>query len=801
MKFLVRLYDYFVENQRLLWLGVAIITCLLIVASTRLQIREDIAEFLPFTQENKQAMDLYQQFAHADRIMVIFEDTTANVEALLDAVDDFEQQYKQSPLHIPLTTQIDLQNYMEAMRFVYEKVPYFLQENDYKRMDSLLANPNYIAEQMQHNYRQLLLPFSSFLSQRIQADPLNLYAPLVQQLQQFQPTQSAFEMLDGYMLSADHTRAFAYLTSPFGASETQHNTDLVHQLQQIINQSKSNTGVDIRLLGAPVIAVENARQIRHDTILALVLSLVLIVLILVRNFRTWKGVLGILVTILFGWLFATAVVAMVCEEISLIVFGIGSILLGIAVNYPLHIVVHRRYTQDMRSNLQEVLSPLIIGNITTIMAFVVLVPLSTTALRDLGIFAASMLVGTIAFSVVVLPHFLPKQGAMQTTISPFLQRLSSQLGQKKSYVGIAILAITLVLFWFIPSSSFDENLSNINYMTEQQRADFAYYASLFGEKKDTRTIYFAVQDSTENLTKDSEKITVLLDSLKNKNEIIAFRSANQFLPSIEEQKMRLERWKTFWEKHKIEEKLQAEATKNGFQKTAFAPFLASIKNAWQPENSTFFAPLTTTFLQENYRQNCIVNYIVVTQKDEQKILHLLHQSAIKNTTEFSVENVNQQVIKTLSDNFNYIGIACSLIVFLFLWLSFRRFLYAIIAFVPMLLSWIWILGLMGIFGLQFNIVNIILATFIFGQGDDYTIFMVEGLIYERETNKPILPQFRSEILLSAIIILVGIGVLIVAKHPAMFSLGAVTLIGMASVVFMAFYIPPLLFAMVKKNER
>ena len=183
------------------------------------------------------------------------------------------------------------------------------------------------------------------------------------------------------------------------------------------------------------------------------------------------------------------------------------------------------------------------------------------------------------------------------------------------------------------------------------------------------------------------------------------------------------------------------------------------------------------------------------------MLHLLNHSAIKNATAFSVESVNEQVIKTLSDNFNYIGIACSLIVFLFLWLSFRRFVYAIIAFVPMALSWIWILGLMGIFGLQFNIVNIILATFIFGQGDDYTIFMVEGLIYERETNKPILPQFRSEILLSAIIILVGIGVLIVAKHPAMFSLGAVTLIGMASVVFMAFYIPPLLFAMVKKDER
>ena len=44
----------------------------------------------------------------------------------------------------------------------------------------------------------------------------------------------------------------------------------------------------------------------------------------------------------------------------------------------------------------------------------------------------------------------------------------------------------------------------------------------------------------------------------------------------------------------------------------------------------------------------------------------------------------------------------------------------------MAVSWVWILGLMGLTETEFNIVNIILATFIFGQGDDYTIFMTEG---------------------------------------------------------------------------
>lgn len=40
---------------------------------------------------------------------------------------------------------------------------------------------------------------------------------------------------------------------------------------------------------------------------------------------------------------------------------------------------------------------------------------------------------------------------------------------------------------------------------------------------------------------------------------------------------------------------------------------------------------------------------------------------------------------------------------------------------------------------------------------------------------------------------IGIGTLLVAKHPAMRSLGEVTVVGMVSVVLMAYLFPPLLF--------
>ena len=184
------------------------------------------------------------------------------------------------------------------------------------------------------------------------------------------------------------------------------------------------------------------------------------------------------------------------------------------------------------------------------------------------------------------------------------------------------------------------------------------------------------------------------------------------------------------------------------------------------------------------------------------------EGAIKNSGHeqvyaFDFIGMNSAVANALSENFNYIGFACGLIVFLFLWLSFGRLELSLLAFLPMALGWVWILGIMNILGMQFNIVNVILATFSFGQGDDYTIFITEGLIrdYKSGSGRRTLIGYQRSILLSAAIMLIGIGSLIVAKHPAMHTLAEVTIIGMSVVLLMSWLLPPMLFHWLIKYDK
>ena len=233
-----------------------------------------------------------------------------------------------------------------------------------------------------------------------------------------------------------------------------------------------------------------------------------------------------------------------------------------------------------------------------------------------------------------------------------------------------------------------------------------------------------------------------------------------------------------------------------------ADFETLLTSDFRPLDIAAFQPLTTTVFAANLSCDSLHHdYRVVEtltlgdQADDTLLTKELDHSYV-----FDISKVNSALATGLSDNFNYIGWACGCIVFFFLWFSFRSLKLAMLSFLPMAISWVWILGLMGLLDIRFNIVNVILATFIFGQGDDYTIFMTEGAVYEQKYGRPMLASYKHSIILSALIMFIGIGSLILARHPALHSLAEVTIVGMFSVVLMAFIFPPFILKMLKMKS-
>jgi predicted RND superfamily exporter protein len=106
---------------------------------------------------------------------------------------------------------------------------------------------------------------------------------------------------------------------------------------------------------------------------------------------------------------------------------------------------------------------------------------------------------------------------------------------------------------------------------------------------------------------------------------------------------------------------------------------------------------------------------------------------------------------------------------------------------------------MAIFGLEFNLINIVISTFIFGIGVDYSIFVMEGLLSEaREGENKKLAYHKVAIVFSAMVLAIVTFSLIFATHPSLKSIGLITLIGMASTILITYSLQPFVFRRLAK---
>ena len=771
----------------------------------RLSYKEDIQDFLPLSEMERERMAVYQDISGMNRLFVIF-DNPDNAERTVQAIERFVGGVNTSatPMEgVEMQATFDLESLSETMDFVYANAPLFLMPSDYRRMDSLLASPEFMDQRLEEGLNTLMLPTGSMFSQNIGRDPLGLFTPLLEGLQQSQ-REFGFELYDGYLFTPDMSRAIVMLSSPFGSSETDKNERLISMLDEaIVGMQTDFPEIKAHVVGGPQIAVGNARQIVRDSILAVSLAAILILALLLYAFRSIRNILLIALSVGWGWLFALGGMSLVHDSVSMIVIGISSIIIGIAVNYPLHLISHVQHQPDIRQALREITKPLLVGNITTVGAFLALVPLKSIALRDLGLFASFLLIGTILFVLVWLPLMVNGHCSMVNESEERQSKLPAPRYLRLTTCLFIIL--TLIFGYFSFSVEFDTNLSNINYMTAEQKEDMAAFSSLKGETEGCVSLYLlsSAADWDEALT-CSESRQATIDSLAEACLVACHRGVSRYLPSMAEQAVRLKHWQEWTSRHpQLLAELEATAARHGFADEAFSEFAEIVESEYTTHPFSYFHPLTSKTLAGNLSKAgtegrfTVAEVLVVREEDAERVKSQLPEA-------FDIASLNSSVAEALSTDFNYIGWVCSLVVFLFLWLSFRRIELAIISFIPMAISWIWILGIMSILGIKFNIVNIILATFIFGQGDDYTIFITEGCVSEYEHGRPVLASYKRSILLSALIMFIGIGTLIFAKHPALHSLAEVTIIGMFSVVLMANLIPPLLFKWwmggVKNNE-
>lgn len=804
-QFFIGLYDYFERHKILFYLS--LISCVLLMGFFALQVRfeENITQFFPDTKDSQNTIKVFDNLKIKDKIIIMLSsaDTCHRVEpdSLIEAAGQLQQTLTEKAggtLIKGIFAQVDQSLIGGATDFVYEHLPLFLTDTDYQRFDSLLTEKG-IQAIMQKNYTNLLSPAGIALRSYILRDPLGLGSEALKHLQDFQ-LEANYEIYDEHIFSKDGSTLLMFITPVFSTGSTGKNDELIKILEEELKhvQGESPT-IRAEYFGGPSVGVYNARQIKKDTILTSSLALLIIIVFISLVFKRKRSIPLIITPVLFGGLFALFLIFFIKGSISAIAVGAGSAVMGIALSYSIHMLAHQNHVSTVQQLIKEIAYPLTVGSFTTIGAFMGLIFTSSDLLRDFGLFASLALVGTTLFCLIYLPHFLKGQADVkQGRVLRIIEKINAYSYEKNKWLVGGILLITVICFFTSQKVGFNNDMMSLNYEPQHLKQSEEKLMQLFdsGEK----TVLFVSVGKDMNQATETYAVTNRkLSALKDQGLIKDYASASQFLISPQEQQLRLKKWKDYWTDEKqqqVREQLETAAAEYRFRPGSFDPFYQWLN---QPFGEYHYAAqeddLSGKLLNEWQTSADSITMLIsqIRISDQNKETVYQHFNKDQDVVIFDRSYFANKWVSAINDDFYLILYISSFLIFFALWFSYGRIELTLMSFLPMLVSWVIILGLMGILGIEFNIINIILSTFIFGIGDDFSIFIMDGLQNKYRTGQKVLNSHKTAIFFSAFTTVVGMGALVFAKHPALQSISLISILGMIAVVLVAYTIQPLIF--------
>jgi len=816
-RFFLILYYYFSKHKILFFSGVIVIFGVSVFLALKLNYEEDIIKFIPKDKKIDKFNYVMQNLNFKDKLIVCLsaqDSSSASDPGLLTAFADTTAEKVNidcKGLIHDIYYRVPEEQIFEVYNFFYQNLPLFLNEEDYKSIDSLFI-PGRMEQVMEGNYKALISPASIVFKKFIANDPAGITRLALKKLQSMQADEN-YDVYDNYIVTKDRKNVLLFITSAYPSNETSKNAGLIKRLDKISGEINSLSNGKIRMYyyGAIAVGVSNANRLKMDTNITFGIVMLLMIVLLSWYYRKKTVSIIIMLPVIFGLAVSLAVMFLLKSTVSAMALGSGSIVIGIAINYSIHVFTNYKHTGSAKKVIRELASPMTIGSFTTIGAFFCLIFVKSEALRDFGLFSGFTLIGACLFSLIVMPHLLGKQQIKKEDHSGFmekwLERVSTFRPDKNKFIIASIFILSIIFLFISQKVGFETNLSGINYLNKNLTESEAYFNKISDISK--KSIYLVATGKNMNdALEHNENMLAALKNIKKNTPFLTFTSAESLILSESSQKKKIDGWNNYWTPGKKELFRRIITTTSGkykFKKEAFASFYQLLDKQFAAVPPDTINLNLNIFLQNWVTKTPEMVMISAMVKVDAGNLNKVTKafSNDDNIVVFDRNAISSKFIDVISSDFNLILIISSLLVFFTLFLTYGRIELTLIAFLPMLLSWVWIVGLMGIFGLEFNIVNIIISAFIFGLGDDFSIFIMDGLLQEYKTGTKTLSHHKTAIFLSAFTIILGFGSLLFAKHPALKSIALITVIGMFSVVFMAVTVEPFLFRLIigKRQEK
>ncbi|BHH82328.1 methyltransferase domain-containing protein [Desulforhopalus sp. 52FAK] len=785
-------------NYRLLITVSFLILVLGAVGIMRLDIDTDVARSLPSGEKViADGLDIFEHHPVHDQIAVDISLDGEDPDTLVEIGGMLEKELEESGLFAQVGTE-EIGELIPQLAFhAARNLPMLFSKDELEQHAEPLLDGQMIQNRLEKLYQDLSSMEGIGQAEFINLDPLGLKDLVLAKMAPLAPSLNS-KFYQGRLLSAD-SRHLLVVARPLATGtdtgSARNISELLATSFNTLTEKYSSSGhkVTFTPVGAYRAALDNENIIRHDVQLALILATVAIGLLLLFAFpRPLLGLLS-LVPALAGTGTALFVYSLFHPSISIMVLGFGGAIISITVD---HGITYLLFLDRDRKTLgkeasHEVYAIGVMAVVTSIGAFLILSTSGFLIFTELGQFTALGILFAFLFVHSIFPKIFPVMPPGSSRTLPLrgvVNRLYST-GKPGAYAA-AMLAVGLLFF---AKPEFEVSLSSMNTVSEETLAADDLFTKVWGNIGN-RVFLMNSAETIAGIQIANDQILEKIEQDIDREVLSAAFVPSMIFPGQVRANENVAAWKDFWGSGRGE-KLQAELVRagaeRGFTPEAFTEFFSLLGPSYSAKS--WEIPLAfRSLLGISEKESGLIQFITVQPGknydgsgfysrygDEDKI--------------FDADYFTKRLADILFSTFTsmLLIIAASVVVLTFCF--YLNIQLTLLTLLPPFFAYICTLGTLKLIGHPLDIPALMLSVVILGMGVDYSIFCVRAHQRYRDINHPSYVLVRVAIFMAGASTLIGFGVLAVAEHSLLRSIGITSLLGIGYSLLGTFLLlPPLL---------
>ena len=281
---------------------------------------------------------------------------------------------------------------------------------------------------------ELRSPLSPFLKKWLASDPTASYLRVLESMAQQSISPGYY---DGVWVSENKKLAFIVAQTHKSGMNLDSQEEIQKTIINLFSGLVKQNEIKLVMSGSPNIALQTRASIKSESQRLSIMATVFMLVFLFWVYRSFRRVVITTIPLAGAILFATAMVSLLFNGIHGITLAFGITVMGIAVDYPIHVLSHAGKDERLVETVRKIWPTLRLGVLTTLLGYAAIATTDFPGLAQFGVFSV---VGLLT-AALITRTLIPALAGDGSHSEPYLYSITDKLNLEPGRFILLVVSI------------------------------------------------------------------------------------------------------------------------------------------------------------------------------------------------------------------------------------------------------------------------------------------------------------------------------------------------------------------------